>query len=177
MRTKPAYQLVVLAYADEHRAAEVLATLQRLRTGSLLEPTDAVSVVRATDWHIVVHYGADLRTDEECTRRSWRRLIGSLFLAPGGSTDRASPERYRLDAPFVRDLNAVLPPGSSAVFVLVPRAALQPVLAEVARFGGRVLHTVIEQSFADGLTSPHRQPRNPDQGVKGFPDGSHKGAV
>ena len=29
--------LVALAYADEHRAAEVLATLQRLRTGTLID--------------------------------------------------------------------------------------------------------------------------------------------
>jgi uncharacterized membrane protein len=47
-----ASHLVVLAYTDEYRAAEVLATLQRLRTGMLVEPRDATSVMRSLDWNL-----------------------------------------------------------------------------------------------------------------------------
>ena len=42
--------LVAQTYADEYRAGEVLATLQRLRTGALINARDVVSVLRATDW-------------------------------------------------------------------------------------------------------------------------------
>ena len=46
MAKTPLSQLVVLAYADEYRAAEVLATLQRLRAGAMLDAQDAMSVTR-----------------------------------------------------------------------------------------------------------------------------------
>lgn len=155
-------QLVVLAYADEHRAAEVLATLQRLRTGTLIDAEDAVSVVRATDWGVTLHYGTDLRNDDEHTGQVWRALVASLLLAPGGSTDSVRPEAYGFDVAFVRDVGSALPPGSSAVFLLVPRTALTRVLPELGCFGGSLLQTTIERAVVNELHRPptsghHRQ--------------------
>jgi uncharacterized membrane protein len=152
--------LVVLAYADEYRAAEVLATLQRLRTGSLVNAQHAVSMVRATDWSVELHYGADLRADAERTGRFWRSLITGLLLVPGGSTDRNSPEASSLDAGFVRRLCGSLPPGSSAVFMIVSRAALRRMLPELERFGGTLLETPVDQSVIarlSGSASPTDQ--------------------
>ena len=86
MGKTPLSHLVVLAYADEYRAAEVLATLQRLHTGAVLDAQDAMSVMRATDWSVTLHYGAELGSDAERSGQFWRTLIASLLLAPGGST-------------------------------------------------------------------------------------------
>jgi uncharacterized membrane protein len=140
-----------LAYADEYRAAEVLATLQRLRTGSVIDEHGAVSVVRATDWSVKVHYGGDLRADAAAMANFWRSLIASLLLAPDGSAHHMRLEDCGLDVEFAQRLGAALPPGSSAVFMLVPRAALSRVLPELHRFGGTLLQAPIERAFITRL--------------------------
>ena len=147
-------QLVALAYADEHRAAEVLATLHRLRTGALIDAQDVVSVVRATDWGITLHYAADLRTDDVHTHQFWRTLISSLLLAPGGASTTMRPGEFGLELEFVRDMEAALPLGSSAVFLLVPRSAMTRVLPELQRFGGLLLQTTIDRTAISRLHQP-----------------------
>jgi len=158
MRKTPLSHLAVLAYADEYRAAEVLATLQRVHTGAVLDAKDAMSVMRATDWSVTLHYGADLDSDAERTGRFWRALIASLLLAPGGSTHRIRPEVCGLDPGFVLDLSAAMPPGSSALLLLVPRSALTSVLRELGRFGGTLLETPIDRVVIARLSDPPRSP-------------------
>jgi uncharacterized membrane protein len=150
----PLSHLVVLAYADEYRAAEVLATLQRLRTGAMLDTQDATSVMRATDRSVTLHYSADLGPDAERAGRFWRALIASLLLAPGGSTRRIRPEVCGLDPGFVLDLNAAMPPGSSAVLLLVARSARSRVFRELACFGGNLLETPIDRVVIGRLCDP-----------------------
>ena len=151
-------QLVALAYADEHRATEVLATLQRLRTGALIDAHDVVSVVRATYWGITLHYAADLRTDDAHTHQFWRTLITSLVLAPGGASTTIRPHAFGLEPEFVRGVEAALPPGSSAVFLIVPRAAMTRVLPELERFGGLLVQTTIDRPAVNRLSGS----RSPD---------------
>jgi uncharacterized membrane protein len=155
-------QLVALAYADEHRAGEVLATLLRLRTGALIDPQDAVSVVRATDWGVTLHYAADLRTDDTLTHHFWRTLMTSLLLAPGGASTTIRPDDFGLEAEFARDVEAALPLGSSAVFLLMPRAALSRVLPELHCFGGLLLRTTIERAALYRLLQPSHTSRQVD---------------
>ncbi|MBV9582342.1 MAG: hypothetical protein JO057_27470, partial [Chloroflexi bacterium] len=58
--------LVVLAYADEHRAAEVLAALRRLRSGAFADVDDALYVVRRTDWTVLLSREVDLSGTDDC---------------------------------------------------------------------------------------------------------------
>jgi uncharacterized membrane protein len=136
-------QLVVLAYADEYRAAEVLATLQRLHVGSDLPLSDAVSLVRATDWTVTLHQSIDLSELHVCSTGFWRQFVASLVPAPGTFDCRASATKFGLSENFRRELSSELPPGSSAVFLLVPSCALDRHIAELHRFGGRLLHTPV----------------------------------
>src|SRR6478672_562473 len=83
-------QLVVLSYVDEHRAAEVLALLQRLHTGSNVQLDNAVGVVRGTDWNVKLHHGTDLSEPDDSSARFWQGLVASLVLTPGTEIGRAS---------------------------------------------------------------------------------------
>jgi uncharacterized membrane protein len=154
-------QLVVGAYTDEHRAAEVLATLQRLRTGAVVRAEDAVCVVRATNWHVSVQHRADLGEPEGATSHFWRTLISSLVLTPGAASERARTQDYGIASGFERALAAALPPGSSAVFIIVPRPALVGIARELRRFGGTVLSSPLGEP-AGGVSEdcgPEHQPR------------------
>jgi uncharacterized membrane protein len=120
----------------------------------LIAAEDVVSVVRATDWGITLHYAADLRTDCVQTHHFWRTLISSLLLAPGGASTTIRPTEFGLEPEFVRNVEAALPLGSSAVFLLVPRAAMTRVLPELQRFGGLLVQTMIERAAFSRLHQP-----------------------
>jgi uncharacterized membrane protein len=136
-------QLVVLAYVDEHRAAEVLALLQRLHTGSAVQVDDAVAIVRATDWNVKLHHDMDLSDPEEPSAHFWRGLVASLVLAPGTGDCRRSGQDYGITPAFERELHAALPPGSSAVLMVMTGSTLERLSAELHQLGGTVLNTPI----------------------------------
>jgi uncharacterized membrane protein len=145
---RAASQLVVLAYADEYRAAEVLATLQRLRTGILVEPHDAACVVRGLDWSVKLQYGANLHDDEARTGRAWRNLIAVLLPVPGEG-HQSSYASYRLQPEFAAALNDAMPPGSSAVFMHVQRSIVPRLIPELQHFGGTLLETSLDWGAGD----------------------------
>ena len=50
-----------------------------------------------------------------------------------------------VDDDFMRELGESLPPGSSALFVLIKKATPDKVLQEIAPFGGKVLRTSLSK--------------------------------
>jgi uncharacterized membrane protein len=135
--------LVALAYADEFRAAEVLALLRRLRTAAFAELVDAVSIVRRTDWTVLLSREVDLSVSDDCCLQYWRGLISSLIVAPGLASLRSKALAYGVESQFERRLAGVLPPGSSAVLLIVQPAADARITAALSSFGGTLCHTSI----------------------------------
>jgi uncharacterized membrane protein len=136
-------ELVVLAYADEYRAAEVLATLQRLHAGSDLPVSDAVSVTRAMDWTVTLHQSVDLSQQWVRSTEFWRAFVASLVPTPGTFDCRTSAANFGLCEDFKRALNSELPPGSSAVLLFMPFFSLDQHIDELHRFGGALLHAPV----------------------------------
>ena len=52
--------LIVIAYPEEHRAAEVLATLKQLRSEDLIDLDDAFYVTKDQKGDIKVHHAVHL---------------------------------------------------------------------------------------------------------------------
>ena len=83
----------------------------------------------------------------------WGTLIGLLFFNPflgtalgaatGALTGRLSD--YGIDDDFIKSLAAEIQPSSSAIFALVRRATVDKVEPEVAKFGGKLLHTSLSK--------------------------------
>jgi len=135
--------LVALAYADEYRAAEVIAFLQRARIGSAFGLKYVVGVVRRTDWSVTLQHAVELAEDGDCACHFWRPLIACLILTPGVSSQRARCEDFGLDPDFERRLGGVLPPGSSAVFMIVPGRSVTRICAEIDPLQGTLLTSAI----------------------------------
>jgi uncharacterized membrane protein len=142
------FDLVALAYADEYRAAEVLAGLRRLRTVAFAEVSDVVSIVRRTDWTVLLSREVELSAGDDCCLGFWRGLVASLVLAPGVSNLRNNVLDYGVDPAFERRLTAALPPGSSAVLVIAAPGALRKLTATLDAFGGTLCRTPIERACA-----------------------------
>jgi uncharacterized membrane protein len=140
------FDLVALAYADEYRAAEVVAALRRLRTGAFAEIVDAVAVARRTDWTVLLCREVDLSIADDCCLQYWRGLVSSLILAPGLANVRSKLVDYGVDPAFERRLTAALPPGSSVVLAIVPPNVLRKFTAALDSFGGTLCKTPIERA-------------------------------
>jgi uncharacterized membrane protein len=168
--------LVVVTYPDEHRAAEVMATLQRLHGEYLIDIADGCVVTKNKRGHIKLHQIQHLSTEGAKAGTLWGVLIGSLFALPlifipgvgalafvaattgvGAATGAIAGHftDYGIDDKFMKELSAQMQPNSSAVFVLVKAAKVEEVLPEVAKYGGTVLQTNLapdaEQKLKDAL--------------------------
>lgn len=141
--------LVVITYPDEYRAAEVLATLQRMREQYLIDLEDAVYVTKGMDGKLKLHQTTNIAGAGAAWGGLWGMLIGLLFFVPiaGMALGAASGAilgklaDYGIDDKFAKQLSATMTPGSSAIFVLVRRSTPDRVVPEIAKFGGTVMRT------------------------------------
>jgi uncharacterized membrane protein len=140
--------LIAVTYPDEHRAAEVLAALHRLRAPGPPGPEDAAVVTRRLDARITLHQSRDLSGAGVTHGELWAALVALLVSAPpqaGGGGDPVAAlqrlERLGVGEAFAVRLSACLPPASSAVWLVVDDASLAGVLGQLRLFGGTELQT------------------------------------
>ncbi len=141
--------LIIVAYPDEHRAAEVMAALTRMQVEHLIDLEDAAYVVRNAQGKVKVHQAVSLTAAGATGGLLWGTLIGLLFLNPllGGVVGAAAGalggklSDYGINDDFIKELAASLQPGSSAIFVLVRRVTADKVIPEFSKFGGKILRS------------------------------------
>ncbi|HEX9414262.1 MAG TPA: DUF1269 domain-containing protein [Ktedonobacterales bacterium] len=151
--------LVVVAYPDEYRAAEVMAAVRRLNKEYLLDFEDACYVTKDARGKLKLHQDTSLAGAGAAWGGMWGMLIGLLFFVPflglaigaglGALSGRLSD--YGIDDKFAKQLTATLQPNSSAIFVLVRRSTPDKVIPELAKFGGTVLQTSLPKETEDKL--------------------------
>jgi uncharacterized membrane protein len=162
--------LIAIAYEDEHRAAEVLAVLKRLQGEYLLDLEDAVYVTRSRDGKLKLHQTTNLTAAGAATGALWGMLFGLIFFVPifglaigaGAGAIGGKLSDYGIDDKFVNHLAANLPPGSSAIFVLVRKATVDRVIPEVSKFGGTVIHTSLPEDIEQRLRQGLREGKLPE---------------
>jgi len=159
-------ELVVVAYDDEYRAAEVFAALKRLESEYLVDLDDAVYVTKSRDGKVRLHGSDNLTAAGAVGGAFWGLLTGALFLVPiaglavgaglgalGGHVADAG-----LEDTFIRELSGRLGPGSSALFMLVRASRPERVVPELAQFGGEILQTSLPPDAEERLQASLRQP-------------------
>jgi uncharacterized membrane protein len=151
--------LIAIAYPDQATADEVLGTLGRLQKEHLIELEDAVVVTRNADGKVKLHQSSKLAAGGAVGGALWGGLIGLLFFVPlfgmaiGAATGAAAGALtdVGVDDNFMKDLGAALEPGGAAVIVLVHRSTPDKVLPEVAKFGGSVIQTSLDNEAEQRL--------------------------
>ena len=149
--------LVVLDFDGIHTADEVLNKLRSLQKEYLIDLEDACVVEREQAGGVHIKQAVNL-TSMGATRGGlsgalWGTLVGLLFLNPlagmaigalagaGAGALAGSLADYGINDDFVRRLGQTIPPGSSALFVLVKSVTLDKVLPEIEPYKPRVLRT------------------------------------
>jgi uncharacterized membrane protein len=157
--------LVVVAYPDEYRAAEVLATLRRMNNEYLIDLEDACYVTKDARGKLKLHQNTSLAGAGAAFGGMWGLLIGLLFFAPflglaigagiGALTGKLTD--YGIDDKFARQLAATMQPNSSAIFVLTRKVTADKVVPEIAKFGGTVLQTSLPKETEEKLQAALNQ--------------------
>jgi uncharacterized membrane protein len=151
-------EIVLMAFAEEHRASEVLPQLQRLQFdwSSELESAVAVAVERDGRLRIVHSQLLDPAATVEDSP-PWKELLSAIVplphVPPSSTADVIAQVRTinvggsgwlkdsALDQDFVRDAAALLRPGNSAILAAVRN--WQSALPVLSGFSSIVLHTAV----------------------------------
>lgn len=150
-------ELIVVAFDDPNKADEVLTELRKLQREYLIDLEDAVVAVRRPDGSIQLKQSVNLvgmtAASGGLWGALWGTLVGILFLNPlvgfavgtlvgaGTGALAGALTDYGIPDDFVRELAQTLKPNSSAIFILERKMQPEKVLADLARFKGRVLRT------------------------------------
>jgi uncharacterized membrane protein len=156
---EPMSNLVAVAFPDQGTAEEVMGTLARLQTEHAIELEDAVIVTRGQDGKVKLHQSRKLASGGAVGGALWGGLIGLIFFVPllgmavGAASGAAAGalSDVGVDDSFLKELGTKLQPGGAAVIVLVHRSTPDKVLPEIARFGGEIIQTSLDDEAEQRL--------------------------
>ena len=164
-------ELIVVAFRDQYRAAEVLNELRRREWDWACDLDDAVTVTLDGNGRVRIQLNVDLSPGETARWIDlWRSLLSiTLFMptlgslaasriqTPGSVTGNGGPsksagiqcdaawwkEDFRISEAFLRDVGAVVKPESSAIFMLLYTEQIFPVLRQLHNYGNMIIHTTL----------------------------------
>ncbi len=151
--------LIVIAYPEEDRAAEALATLKQLRSEDLIDLDDAFYVTKDKEGDTKVHHSVHLTRKGAGWGALGGLLVGALFFTPValavvGAAAGAMFVKLAdmgIDRQFVKDLSAQLKPNSSAIFLIVRNVSPDKVIASLRPYGGTILDTTLTKEAEEDL--------------------------
>jgi uncharacterized membrane protein len=137
------HELVMIGFADKHRAIEVLPQLQRLKFDWCFDLQDAIAVEVEKDGRLRLHQSQLLDPESSSNTLQWKAILNSIVPMPHTRESSSSSsitearainsdagkwlEAERLDGNFLRDAAALLRPGQSAILAIIreSRSALE----------------------------------------------------
>lgn len=152
-------QLVVIAYPDEQKAAQVLDTVKQMQNAYLVDLEDAAYVTKDASGKLHLHQANDLTGAGAAGGALWGMLFGLLFFVPflglavGAATGALIGHfaDYGIDDKFAKQVTDQMKPNSSAIFVVVRKATPDKVIPELAKYGGTIMQTSLSKEAEDKL--------------------------
>lgn len=141
--------LVVIAYPDINRAAQVMDEVKRMHDERLVDLEDGAYVTKDAQSRIQLHQNLNLTAAGAARGALWGTLIGMLFLVPvagaaigaGAGALAGKLSDAGINDAFMKELSQKMQPNSSAIFALVRRVTADKVIPEIAKYGGTVMQT------------------------------------
>jgi uncharacterized membrane protein len=176
-------KLLVIGFDDPLRANEFMLAALRLRKNGLIQLHDAVFVQRDAEGRSVVQETQDISTGRGALGGGlWGVLIGTLLGGPvggligGAATAGSGALLAKLIDTGIKDdriaaLRTTVPPGSTALALLVSHLSVADLQRELSRFPGA---TLVESDLPDAAVaavrnalaeanSPYAQPTPPPE--------------
>jgi uncharacterized membrane protein len=159
-------QMIVFAMPTVEGAYAMRDALDDLRALDLVELKDAAVVEHHKDGAVRVRQAFDLLGPGALGGAAWGALIGLIFLSPwlgtaAGTVAETLTPRFvdiGIDDDFIRDVDAGVPPGQSAFFLLIDNWEESKALRLLADFDTTIVRTTMppneEQRLRDLLSTP-----------------------
>jgi uncharacterized membrane protein len=155
-------EIVAIAFDKPTRATEALIALAPLQANRDIDLDDAVVVTRDAAGKVRLQQTVDSTPGKGAAWGGWLGfLIGLIFLVPLGGVLLGMAAGavmgklvdHGLDDNWMKEVSEAIPPGGSALFLLVNYAKRDAALAELARFKGegRILSTTLSDDVASEL--------------------------
>ncbi|AVH64212.1 hypothetical protein CDG77_13830 [Nostoc sp. 'Peltigera membranacea cyanobiont' 213] len=139
-------ELVVVSFDDKYKADEVLLELLKLERENLADLKDAVVITKNAVGKIRVKPYHDLVEPGDLSNELWGGIISAVFF------HRALTIKEGVfDGSFLTEVEESLKPNSSSLFVIISNANLEKIIAEINRFGGKLIRTSFSQDKIDNL--------------------------
>ncbi|MBD9526082.1 MULTISPECIES: DUF1269 domain-containing protein [Paracoccus] len=153
--------LLVIAFDDETTGFDLRSELVKMQKEYLIQLEDAVVVTRPTADNVQLHQAVNLTAAGALGGGFWGTLVGLILLNPligaaVGAASGAIAGKFTdigINDDFMRDLGKSIPPGGSAVFILVRKMTADKVLARLEAFNkrGRVMQTSLSEETEEKL--------------------------
>lgn len=153
--------LIAIEFDDPETAFALRAELVKFQKEYLIAMEDVVVVTREADGAPKLHQAVNLTATGATGGMMWGALIGLLFLNPllgaavggGAGAIAGRLSDIGINDGTIREMSEGLPPGGSALFVLVRRVTGDKVLGRLGAFRekGRVIHTSLSGEQEDAL--------------------------
>jgi uncharacterized membrane protein len=165
-------KLIVISFDDPLKANEFLLAATRLQKNSQIQLHDAVFIRREADGKSTVQETADLSTGKGALSGAlWGVLLGTLLGGPigaliGGAASAGSGALMAklidlgIQDEKVKELRTVVPPGSTALALLISHLSLGDLQRELQRFPGANL---VESDLPDAVVHAVQSALHEDQ--------------
>jgi uncharacterized membrane protein len=145
--------LIAIGYPDEATAVQAQQEAERLAHDLRIEPDAIAAIVRHRDGKFKVHSTAHLVAGGTTYGMFWGLLFGLLFFVPlfglavgaGMGALMGKIEKSGVDKEFQRQVQELLQPGTSALFLMVENVTPDAAVDALSRFGGTVLATTLSK--------------------------------
>ena len=151
--------LIAIGYPDETTAIAAQQEAERLSYELEIQPDAIATIVRHRDGKFKVHTSAQPVTSGTTYGMFWGLLFGLLFFIPlfgvavgaGIGALLAKIEESGVDKEFQRQVQDLVTPGTSAVFLVVENVTPEMAVDALSRYGGTVLKTPLLHDAAAAL--------------------------
>jgi len=156
-------ELIMIGFAEKHRAVEVLLQLQRLRFDWCVDLQNAVAVEIEKDGRLRLHHSQLLDPAVGSDAEHWKSILNAILPQPHipplsptktvrevrtlNAESRRILKTSSLDRDFLRDAAALLRPGNSAILAIIRQS--KPALAVLLGYSYIVLRTSIDLTTND----------------------------
>jgi uncharacterized membrane protein len=145
--------LIAIGYPDETTAIDAQHEAERLAHDLIIQPDAIAAIVRHKDGKFKVHSTAHPVQGGTMYGMFWGLLFGLLFFVPlfgmavgaGMGALMGKIERSGVDKEFQRQVQDLLQPGTSALFLVVEKVTPDKAVDALSRYGGTVLKTSLSK--------------------------------
>jgi uncharacterized membrane protein len=145
--------LIAIGYPDETTAIAAQQEAERLAHDLVIQPDAIAAIVRHRDGKFKVHSTAHPVTGGTMYGMFWGLLFGLLFFVPifgmavgaGLGALMGKIEKSGVDREFQKQVQDMLQPGTSALFMVVEKVTPDKAVDALSRFGGTVLKTSLSK--------------------------------